>query len=113
VTDHFSLSLGGLQVLWDAPLDGAAQAHLQGDLDSLTVPVLREVLDTLYHQQCFVIRLDLTHLVFIDSSGLGALVGAWRHCREHDGRVTVSSPTTSVRRLMDMTGISSFLLTGS
>jgi anti-anti-sigma factor len=111
VTDHFSLSLGGLRVTWDAPLDRGVQIHLQGDLDTVTVPVFQEVLDTLYKQECFVIRLDLAHLEFIDSSGLGALVGAWRYCREHDGHVTATGPTVPVRRLMDMTGISTFLLT--
>jgi anti-anti-sigma factor len=110
VTDHFSLSLGGLHLTWDAPQGRGVQVHLQGDLDTVTVPVFQEVLDTLYKQECFVIRLDLTQLEFIDSSGLGAMVGAWRHCRDREGNVTASGPTVSVRRLMDMTGISTFLL---
>ncbi len=110
MTDHFSLSLGGLHLTWDAPAERGAQIHLQGDLDTVTVSVFQEVLDTLYKQECFVIRLDLAHLEFIDSSGLGAMVGAWRHCRDHEGHVTATAPTVPVRRLMDMTGISTFLL---
>jgi anti-sigma B factor antagonist len=116
VTDHFSLSLGGLRLTWDTPQDSdtlqstGVQVHVQGDLDTVTVPVFQEVLDGLYQQGCFVVRLDLAHLEFIDSSGLGAMVGAWRHCREHEGQVTALAPTVSVRRLMDMTGISTFLL---
>jgi anti-anti-sigma factor len=109
--DHHSLWLGGLQVTWDAPEEGSAQVRLQGDLDNLTVPVFQEVLQALYEARCFVVRLDLAGLEFIDSSGLGAVVGAWRYCQARQGRVTASSPSVAVRRLMDMTGISGFLLT--
>ena len=55
-------------------------------------------------------RLDLGRLELIDSSGLGALVGAWRRCAQQEGAVTVVHPTSAVRQLMDMTGISKFLL---
>ena len=105
-----TLSLGGLQVRWDAPAKGTARLHLQGDLDSLSVPVLRQALDSLYAAGCYALRLDLEHLAFIDSSGLGALVGAWRRCSQHEGNLSVSNPTIAVKQLMDMTGISKFLL---
>ncbi len=110
MSDHFSLSLGGLHLTWDAPAERGVQVHLQGDLDTVTVSVFQEVLDMLYKQECFVIRLDLAQLDFIDSSGLGAMVGAWRHCQQHEGDVSATAPTVPVRRLMDMTGISTFLL---
>jgi anti-anti-sigma factor len=113
MADRYTLTLGGLRVSWDAPHEGAVSLSLHGDLDNVTVPVLRQVLDTLYEQRCFVIRLDLSQLAFIDSSGLGALVGAWRHCKQEDGEVSASNPTVPVRRLMDMTGISTFLLTSA
>ncbi|HLI24178.1 MAG TPA: STAS domain-containing protein [Acidimicrobiales bacterium] len=108
--DSYSLSLGGLQVSWDAPRDGAAEVALEGDLDNLSVPVLREALDSIYAQDCFSVRLDLSGLAFTDSSGLGAMVGAWRRCQREGGNLTVSNPSPAVRRLMDMTGISKLLL---
>jgi stage II sporulation protein AA (anti-sigma F factor antagonist) len=54
--------------------------------------------------------LDLDGLSFTDSSGLGAMVGAWRRCQREGGSLTVTNPSASVRRLMDMTGISKLLL---
>ncbi|HWG73417.1 MAG TPA: STAS domain-containing protein [Acidimicrobiales bacterium] len=110
MTDSFTLSLGGLQVRWGTPGEQRAEVSLDGDLDNLSVPVLREALDALYAQGCFEIRLDLTDLAFTDSSGLGAMVGAWRRCQREGGTVSVVNPSPSVRRLMDMTGISKLLL---
>lgn len=110
MTDSFTLSLGGLHVRWEAPADDGAVLALEGDLDNLSVPVLREALDAIYATGCFTILLDLEALAFTDSSGLGAMVGAWRRCQREGGSLTVSNPSASVRRLMDMTGISKLLL---
>ena len=112
MADGFTLSLGGLQVHWQAPLDGAVRLDLQGELDNLSVPVLRQALDAVYAEGCYQVRMDLAGLEFIDSSGLGALVGAWRRCAQQEGSVVVVNPSATVKQLMDMTGISKFLLDG-
>ena len=110
MADGYTLSLGGLQVRWQAPAEGSVRLNLQGELDNLSVPVLRQALDSIYAEECWHVRLDLAGLEFIDSSGLGALVGAWRRCAQQQGSVTVLNPTSTVKQLMDMTGISKFLL---
>lgn len=110
MADGHTLSLGGLQVHWRAPVDGSVRLELQGELDNLSVPVLRQALDSVYAEDCYHLRLELGRLEFIDSSGLGALVGAWRRCSQQEGSVVVLNPSTTVRQLMDMTGISKFLL---
>ncbi len=113
MSDAFTLTLGGLEVQCGDPAGaapGVVTLALRGDLDSLSVPVLRQALDRVYGSGGYTIRLDLSGLDFIDSSGLGALVGAWRHCSGHDGSVTAVSPNATVRQLMDVTGISRFLL---
>jgi stage II sporulation protein AA (anti-sigma F factor antagonist) len=109
MAETFTLSLGGLQVRWDSPDEDGVVLALQGDLDNLSVPVLREALDAIYATGCFTIVLDLHELAFTDSSGLGAMVGAWRRCQREGGHLTVINPSGSVRRLMDMTGISKLL----
>jgi anti-sigma B factor antagonist len=108
--DSYLLSLAGLQVGWQRPAGGPVRVRLQGELDTLSVPVLRQTVDTLYASSCFQISLDLADLTFIDSSGLGALVAVWRRCQSEAGRVTVVNPSDAVRRLMDMTGIARFLI---
>ncbi len=108
--DEHVLSLGGLRVRWDEPTGGRGRVALDGDLDNLSLPVLAQALSGLYDAGCFRIVVDLTDLAFIDSSGLGGLVGAWRRCRDEDGNLQAVNPSKSVRRLMDLTGITRFLL---
>ncbi len=110
MTDRNLLSLGGLRVSW-APSEGKpVRIRLDGELDNLSVPVLRQTVDGLYHEGCFQISLDLAGLTFIDSSGLGALVAVWRRCQREGGWTVVVNPSEAVRRLMDMTGIAKFLI---
>lgn len=113
MTDRYTLSLGGLRVGWESPPRAAALVSLAGDLDSLSIPVLQQALDAIYAEACHDIRLELGALEFIDSSGLGALVGAWRYCHERGGTVIACNPRAPVRRLMDMTGIAPMLLGGN
>lgn len=110
MADSYLLSLGGLKVGWQRPEGGPGRVRLQGELDTLSVPVLRQTVDALYATGCFQITLDLTGLTFIDSSGLGALVAVWRRCQSEEGGATVVNPSAVVRRLMDMTGIARFLI---
>ncbi len=47
--------------------------------------------------------IDLAHVTFVDSSGLGALIVARRSARERDGSVSLVSPPPVVRRLLTST----------
>ncbi len=113
MADRFSLALGGFQVRWQTPTGSIAHLSLDGDLDSLSVPVLRQAVRSLHDAGHFALSFDLAQLRFIDSSGLGSLVEAWRSGQESGSQVTATNPTTAVRRLMDMTGISKFLLSSA
>jgi hypothetical protein len=54
--------------------DGARRLALEGELDRLTAPALEDRLDQLAAQKRRV-RLDLSLLQFIDSTGIGNLIG--------------------------------------
>jgi anti-sigma B factor antagonist len=108
--ETFVLSLGGLHVRWDRPTGTDARLRLEGELDSLSIPVLNQALDGLYKAGAVNITFDLADLGFVDSSGLGALVGAWRQCQDAGGTARAVNPTAMVQRLMDVTGISRYLL---
>ena len=48
---------------------------------------------------------DLSDVPFIDSSGLGALIGAIRRTRERGGRAVVCVPRQPVARLLEVVGL--------
>jgi stage II sporulation protein AA (anti-sigma F factor antagonist) len=49
--------------------------------------------------------IDLTHLLFIDVSGINVLMRAARLARAGGGTLVLRSPSRSVRRLLDVLGL--------
>lgn len=78
-----------------------------GQIDSHTSPVLEEVLSAVLAEAN--VAVDLSRVTFIDSSGLRVLVRAHKRHIEGGGRLTVAAPSEPVRRLFDITGLTSEL----
>jgi anti-sigma B factor antagonist len=82
--------------------EGCTIFHPVGELDAFTVAMLRERLAGLGAVSALVV--DLSDVPFIDSSGLGALIGGIRRARELGGDVAVVCARPSVNRLLATTG---------
>jgi anti-sigma B factor antagonist len=74
----------------------------KGELDAFTVSQFREVLAELSSTHRLVI--DLSEVPFIDSAGLGALIGGIRRTREQGGDVAVACNRATLIRLLRTTG---------
>ncbi len=61
--------------------------RVRGELDALSAPELRPVLDRLLEDGRRDITVDLSDLRLIDSSGVGALVGLYKRVRAAGGAV--------------------------
>ena len=82
--------------------NGCIVCRVVGELDLSTVTQLR---DSLAHlATCPRLVIDLSAVPFVDSAGLGALVGAIRRVREHGGDVVVACSRRTLGRLLRMTG---------
>lgn len=73
-----------------------------GDLDAYTVSQFREALAELATVQRLLI--DLSDVPFMDSAGLGALIGGIRRAREAQGDVSVACSRPTLTRLLHTTG---------
>ena len=85
--------------------EGATVVEVRGDLDCHTAPQLRAVLAELADSPRTVI-LDVGRSDFIDSTGLGVLVGGLRRLRQQGGDMVVRSPSPTTARLFEVTGVS-------
>lgn len=74
----------------------------EGELDAYTVGQFRESLAELSGSGRLLI--DLSKVPFMDSAGLGALIGGIRRVREADGEVAVVCSKDSLTRLLHTTG---------
>ena len=74
--------------------DGATTTlRVRGELDALSAPTLRPLLDDLVETDRRDITVDLSGLRLIDSSGVGALVSLYKRVRAKGGEVRFAGVT--------------------
>ena len=81
---------------------------VSGELDQATAAELRSPLKEAIQDGARAVMIDLTKCGFIDSTGLGVIVEAWKALEERDGDSAVLSiccPEPEVRRLLEVTGL--------
>ena len=83
---------------------GAVIAEVTGDMDMSAVAGLREHLFGLADSGQPLI-VDLNRITFIDSAGLGVLIGAASRAGEHGGSLHAVCSRPQPRRLLWLTGV--------
>jgi anti-sigma B factor antagonist len=90
-------------------LGGGIEAFaIAGELDQATAPQLREPLHDAIKGGSGSVMVDLTKCGFIDSTGLGVIVEAWKMLQERNGSeagLSICCPEPEVRRLLQLTGL--------
>lgn len=80
--------------------------RLSGELDHHTAEELREnVTRKLEENNIVHIVLNLEHLSFMDSSGLGVILGRYKQIKNAGGEMVVCAISPAVKRLFDMSGL--------
>ena len=77
---------------------------LEGELDAHTGPPLREELARAAEAGRRWLLLDMTGVQYIDSVGLGILVGAAKRATEKRGDLAVIGPRPNVLRVFEVSG---------
>ena len=99
---HFSICVGE----WD----GVTVIGLTGELDVSNVGVLHEVLRELDLGKGPDVRVDLTNLQYLDSTGIGALIMACKLVRGSGGTFSGTCRTEqSIRRILALVGAVEYL----
>lgn len=84
---------------------GAALVRVAGELDVYTAPSLRDAFVELPLEELPVVVADLSALTFMDSSGLGVLVGVHKKLRPAGGSLRVVCGQGPVMRMLEVTGL--------
>jgi anti-sigma B factor antagonist len=85
--------------------DNASVLHVTGEVDVATAPRLREQVVKLVGEGETRIVIDLEGVEFIDSTGLGVLVGALKRARTHGGDVVIVCTQTRILKVLEITGL--------
>jgi stage II sporulation protein AA (anti-sigma F factor antagonist) len=80
--------------------------RLEGELDHHTAEILRSKVEaTLAKENIKHIVLNLGSLSFMDSSGLGVILGRYKHIKALGGEMIICAISQEVKRLFDMSGL--------
>ena len=85
--------------------DRKATVTVRGEVDVYTAPQLRDRLYNVLADGAEAVILDLAGMSFIDSTGLGVIVGTLKRLRESGGDLTLRAPTRSTRKVLEITGL--------
>ena len=82
---------------------------VSGELDAATASYLCGRLAELEMEGATNVVLDLARLNFMDSTGLGVIVTEHKRVQRVGGTLTIFSPSSPVRRLFEITGLTQCL----
>jgi anti-sigma B factor antagonist len=95
-----------VQMTVDEQIDGdRAVLTVHGEVDVYTAPTLREHVLTAVGDGASTLVVDLSDVAFMDSTGLGVLVGALKRLRQADGRLVVVCTSEPVLKILTVTGL--------
>ncbi len=82
----------------------ALVCHLEGNLEQASAPQFRDAVVGLLTKKLVVF--EFSAVPFVDSAGIGVLIGAARRIRESGGDVVVCAPRPSISRVFRLVGLS-------
>ena len=85
--------------------NGYAILAVRGEVDVYTAPRFRERLIELVSEGKHKIVVDLEAVDFLDSTGLGVLVGGLKRLRSHDGDLSLVCTQSRILKVFEITGL--------
>ena len=85
--------------------DGIEVIDVQGEIDMYTAPRLRELLIDLVSKGSYQLVVNLDTVGFLDSIGLGVLVGGLKRVRAHDGSLDLVCTQQRILKIFRITGL--------
>lgn len=78
---------------------------MSGELDVYTAPELQEVLNPIRQDGSHHVKIDLSDVSYIDSTGLGIFVGTLKDLNKHGKELRVTGVSDRILRLFEITGL--------
>ena len=86
-------------------VDGTTIVSVGGEIDVYTAPKLRDKITELVAAGAHKLVIDLEAVEFLDSTGLGVLVGGLKKVRAHDGSLHLVCTQDRLLKIFRITGL--------
>src|SRR5260370_21701942 len=83
--------------------DGIEVVDVEGEIDVYTAPRLRELLIELVNNGHYQLVVNMERVEFLDSTGLGVLVGGLKRVRAHDGSLDLVCTQERILKIFRIT----------
>lgn len=102
-----SLQLTVTQRLADGGEDGREATVLEavGTVDVYTAPCLKAKVQEQLREERVHLVIDLCHVDYLDSTGLGVILGAMKRARAQNGNLVLVASNPKIRRIFEITGL--------
>ncbi|NLY43146.1 MAG: anti-sigma F factor antagonist [Clostridiaceae bacterium] len=81
-------------------------AEIEGELDHHTSVEIKDKIDKeINRKQYKNLILDFTKLTFMDSSGVGVIIGRYKNIQKRNGKMLIVNPNPQVNRIITISGV--------
>jgi anti-sigma B factor antagonist len=94
-----------LRVETQSPRPGVAVIALAGEVDVYTSPRVKQEIVNLLNSDTTRMVVDLSAVEYLDSTGLGVLIGGLKRTRERDGDLKLICDNSRILRIFEITGL--------
>ena len=85
--------------------DDIEVVDVEGEIDVYTAPRLRELLIDLVNKNNYQLVVNMEKVEFLDSTGLGVLVGGLKRVRAHEGSLELVCTQERILKVFRITGL--------
>ncbi len=87
--------------------DNTVIAYLEGELDHHTAKPMREEIDAAVESNTpKLLVLDFKDITFMDSSGIGLVMGRYKLVSKYNAKLTITNPSPQIYKVMQLAGLS-------
>lgn len=87
------------------PNDTTCILEIEGEIDVYTSPQLKQDIVKLAEQGTKHLIINLSKVEYLDSTGLGVLIGGLKRFREKEGNLVLVGPGMRILRIFEITGL--------
>lgn len=80
--------------------------HIEGELDHHTAEDIREKVDKIYDRtSCKDMVFDFEQVEFMDSSGIGMIIGRYKNAEKQGGQVFITGMDENIQKIFALSGL--------
>ena len=88
---------------------GVWEFKLVGEVDISNAHLFKKQLESALAEKRQNISVDLSNLTYIDSTGLGVIIGAYGSIKKEGYSIKVTNPRDNVKKLLNISGLDTIL----